>query len=81
MLFNKGDHVLINKQNSYIGKGTVFYICKTIDDLQSFFNESHPHYSKYALFITNNKPIYIVNLDGDMGQAGCLEKELSTYPS
>ncbi|MDQ0254672.1 hypothetical protein J2S74_002051 [Evansella vedderi] len=78
-MINLGDQVFVNKTHysSYVEKGLVEGICQTPVDLQKYFNEDHPFYSTYFSWITNNKTIYVVHLENNIGRAGFLGKELS----
>ncbi|MBU9713114.1 hypothetical protein [Evansella tamaricis] len=74
-----GDYVIVNKQGytGYVGKGKVIDICKDFKDMEQYFSEDHPYYSIYVSWIQNNREIYIVDLDGNLGKAGFFIKELT----
>ncbi|UCZ54140.1 hypothetical protein LGQ02_05090 [Bacillus shivajii] len=74
-----GDTVYVNKlgRSEYVGKGTVQDICTDIQDLDRFFDESHPFHSTYLSWLKKGKDIYIVDLESNIGKAGFLVQELS----
>ncbi|WP_096188040.1 hypothetical protein [Evansella halocellulosilytica] len=78
-MFNVGDTVYVNKhgRSEYVGKGKVKDICSEREELEKYFKESHPFYSTYVSWVKNNKTIYIVDLESNIGLAGFLEQELT----
>ncbi|RNA69377.1 hypothetical protein [Alteribacter keqinensis] len=78
-MFKSGDTVYVNKhgRSEYVGKGTVKEACKTPEELQRYFSETHPFFDTYTSWIQKGKTIYIVDLESNIGTAGFLEQELS----
>ncbi|TMW73391.1 hypothetical protein [Alteribacter natronophilus] len=78
-MFTVGDIVYVNKQgrSSYVGKGNVTAVCRTLTELHEYFQEEHPFYDTYVSWIKKEKSVYIVELESSIGKAGFLEEELT----
>jgi hypothetical protein len=75
----QGDKVYVSKlHNSYAAKGTVIDVCKDKGGLEEHFSEEHPFFMTYTSWVKNDKPVYIVELESNLGLAGFLKQELST---
>jgi len=67
---------MVYQKKKLIGFGQIVDICTTKKELATYFHKSHPLWSRFMVAIRNKEWVYIVNYEGDSGQAGYLKHEL-----
>lgn len=80
-MFEKEQRVMLINKKRFVSYGKIEDICYKSEELKKYFSKEHPKYFKFKMAILNKNPIYIINLEKDMGQAGVLIDEIKKISS